>query len=54
MDEPEKGEIVTPNMDVYKSKKQSYGILDRLMLTIVGRGDLHNKTIIRDTWYPTA
>ena len=37
---PEKGEPVTPCMDVYKSKIQSDGILDKLKLRIVVRGDL--------------
>ena len=40
---PEKSEPVTPYMDVYKSKIQSGGILDKLKLIIVVRGDLKNK-----------
>ena len=40
--EPEKGEPVTPFMDVYKTKIQSDGIIDKLKLKIVVRGDLHN------------
>ena len=41
-------------MDVYKAKIQSGGILDNLRLIIVVRGDLQNKEINGDTWYPTA
>ena len=40
--EPEKGEPVTPCMDVYKSKIQSDGILDNIKLRILVRGDLQN------------
>ena len=52
--EPEKGEPLTPWMDVYKSKIQSDGILDKLKLRIVVRGDLKNKELVGDTWSPTA
>ena len=45
---------VTPCMDVYKAKIQSYGSLDKMKLRIVGRGDLQNKEMIGDTWSPTA
>ena len=38
--EPEKGESVTPCMDVYKTKIQSDGSLDKLKLIFVIRGDL--------------
>ena len=41
-----KGEPVTPCMDVYKAKIQSDGSLDKLKLIIVVRGDLQNKEII--------
>ena len=41
-------------MDVYKSKIQSDGCLDKLELRIVVRGDLQNKEMIGDTWSPTA
>ena len=40
---PEKGETVNPCMDVYKTKIQSDGNLDKLNLRIVVRGDLQNK-----------
>ena len=46
MDETEKGYPVTPYMDVYKSKIQSVGSLERLNFIIVVRGDFHNKDII--------
>ena len=41
-------------MDVYKVKIQSGGILDKLKLIIVGRGYLHNKELVGDTWSTTA
>ena len=40
--DPEKGESVTPCMDEYKSKMQSYGSLDKLKLRSVVIGDLEN------------
>ena len=41
-------------MDVYKTKNQSDGSLDKLKLRIVVRGDLQNKEMVGDTWSPTA
>ena len=41
--DPYKGEPVTPCMDVYKAKIQSDGSLEKLKLIIVVRGDLQNK-----------
>ena len=41
-------------MDVYKSKIQSDGSLDKLKLSIVVRGDLQNKEMVVDTWSPTS
>ena len=41
-------------MGVYKAKIQSDGILDKLKLRILVRGDLHNKEIVGDTWSPTS
>ena len=41
-------------MDVYKSKIQSDGSLNKLKLIIVVRGYLHNNEIIGDNWGPTA
>ena len=38
--EPDKGDPVTPCMDVYKAKIQSNESLDKLKLSIVVRGDL--------------
>ena len=43
---PEKDESMTPCMDVYKAKIQSYGSLDKLKLIIVVRGDLYNKELV--------
>ena len=54
MDDTEKGDPVTPCMDVYKSKIQSDGSLDKLKLIIVVGGDLQNKEIIGYTWSSTA
>ena len=52
--EPEKGEPVTPFMDVYKDKTQSDGSLDNLKLIILFRGDLQNKELVGGTWSSTA
>ena len=52
--EPEKGETVTPCMDVCKGKIKSYGSLDTLKLTIVVRVDLQNKELVEYIWSPTA
>ena len=41
-------------MDVYKTKIQSDGSLDKLKSRIVVRGDLQNKEMVGDTWSPTA
>ena len=41
-------------MNVYKSRTQYDGSLDKLKLIIVVRGDLQNKEIIGYTWSPTA
>ena len=54
IEDPNDGELVTPCMDVYKAKIQSDGIMDKLKLIIVVRGDLQNKEMVRDTWSPTA
>ena len=43
VEDPEKGEPMTPHMDVYKAKIQSDGSIYKLKLSIVVRGDLHNK-----------
>ena len=52
--EPEKGEPLTPFMDIYKAKIQSDGSLDKLKLIIVIRGDLQNKYLIGNTWLSTS
>ena len=41
--EPEKGEPLTPCMDVYRAKIQYDGSIDKLRLIMVVRGDLQNK-----------
>ena len=51
---PKDGEPVTPCMDVYKSKIQYDGSLDKLKLRIVVRGDLQNKEMVGYTWSPIA
>ena len=45
---------MTPCVDVYKTKIQSDGSLDKLKLRIVVRGDLHNKELVGDILSPTA
>ena len=54
MEEPSKGDQMTPYMDVCKAKIQSDGCLDKLKFRIVVRGDLKNKYTIEDTWSPTS
>ena len=49
IDEPEKGYIVTPCMDIYKAKIQYSGSLDTLKFRVVVRGDLQNKEMIVTT-----
>ena len=39
---------------MYKAKVKSDGILDKLKLKILVRGDIQNKELIRDTWSQTA
>ena len=53
IEDQNEGEPVTPCMNVYKAKIQSYGSLDKLKLRIVVRGDLQNKEMVGDTWSPT-
>ena len=48
--EPDKGEPVTPCMDVYKAKIQSDGSLDKLKFRIMVRGYLQNKELVGDSW----
>ena len=40
---PDKVDTLKPYIDVYKAKPQSDGILDKLKLIIVVRGDFQNK-----------
>ena len=54
IEDQNEGEPVTPCMDVYKAKIQSDGILDKLKLRIVVRGDMQNRDLVGDTWSPTA
>ena len=51
--ETDKGEPVTPCMDVYKAKIQYDGSLDKFKLRILVRGDLQNKELDGYTWSPT-
>ena len=41
-------------MDIYKSKMQYDGSLDKLKLRVVVRGYLQNNELVGDTWSPTA
>ena len=50
----EKGEPVTPCIDVYKAKLQSDRSLDKLKLKVLVIGDLQNKGLIGDNRSPTA
>ena len=43
IEDQNEGEPVTPCMDVYKAKIQSDGIIDKLKLRMVVRGDLQNE-----------
>ena len=54
VEDTDKDEPVTPCMDVYKAKIQSYGILDKLNLRIAVRGDLQNKSLVGYTCSPIA
>ena len=54
MDDPDKGDTVTPCMDVYKANIKSDGSIDKLKLRILVRGYLQNNKMIGDTWDPTA
>ena len=54
IEDQNEGEPVTPFIDDYKAKTQSDGILDKLKLRIVVRGDFQNKEMVGDTWSPTA
>ena len=54
IDDPKKGDPVTPCICVYKANTQYDGSLDKLKLIIVVRGDVHNKEIIGDAWAPTS
>ena len=53
MDYLDKGDPVTPYMDIYKSNIQSDRSLDKLKFRIVVRGNFHNKEMIGETWDPT-
>ena len=54
IEDQNEGEPGTPCMDVYKSKIQSDGSIDKLKLIILVRGDDQNKEMVGDTWSPTA
>ena len=54
VEDPKEDEQVTPYMNVYKSRIQYDGSLDKLKLTIVVRGDLQNKELVGETCSPTS
>ena len=54
VDEPEKGEPLTPCIGVNNTNIHSGGSIETLMLRIMVRGDLPNKDLIIYTWLPTA
>ena len=51
---PEKGEPVTPCMDVLKAKIKYDGSLDNLKFIFMVKRDLQNEIIVGDTWSPTV
>ena len=50
IEDQNESEPVTPCMDVYKAKIQYDGIIDKLKLRILVRGDLQNKEMVGDIW----
>ena len=54
MNDPEKGDSVTPCMYVYKENTLSYGSLNKLKLRVLVRRDSQNREIIGYTWYRTS
>ena len=54
IEDQNKGEPVTPCMDVYKANIQSDGSLYKLKLRTVVRRNLQNKEMVGDTWSQTA
>ena len=54
VEDPNKGEPVTPCVNVYKENIQFDGSIDKLKLRIAVIGDLQNKELIEYTWLPTA
>ena len=53
IEEPSKGEPVTPRMSVYKAKIQYDGNIYKLKLRVVVIVDLQNEDMIGNTWSPT-
>ena len=54
VDKTEKGDLVTPCMNVYKTNIQSDGSLDKLKWRIIVRGNMNNNNLFGDTWSPAA
>ena len=52
--DPNKGEPITPCMDMYKANIQSDGSLDKLKMIILVIGDLQNNKFVGDIWSTTA
>ena len=50
----QKGEPMTPFVDVYTAKIQSDESLEKINFRIVVRGYLKNKELVGDTWSQTA
>ena len=53
MDDPYKGELVTPCINIYKAIIQSDGSIDKFRLRILLRVYFQNKEKIENTWSPT-
>ena len=54
MEGTRKEEIFNPCVDMYKTKIQYDGSLNKIQLRIEVRGELKNKEMIGDNWSPTA
>ena len=52
--DPEKGEPVTPCMNIYKDEIHSDGGLENIKVRIVVKGDLNHKELVGDNCSPTA
>ena len=54
VEDPKKGEHVTPCMDMYKASIQYNGSHDKLKMDFVVRGYFQNNEVVGDTWSLTS